>query len=112
MAVNDITDFKECAKKFDTLLTNLGYKTECIDGGVNYYLGDHPEKFIISYHTMVIHFHRSLFSMWEMMDFYADRPGSYKPDYEFLTVCAERVLQDYKQEIVNNKLNQIKKDFQ
>ena len=48
MAVNDITDFKKCAKKFDTLLTNLGYKSECrVQGEVNYYLGDHPEKFII-----------------------------------------------------------------
>ena len=111
MSVNDITDFKKCAKKFDTLLTNLGYKSECRDGEVNYYLGDYPEKFIISYHSMVIHFHRSIFSLWEMMDFYAELPGSYKPDYEFLTECAEKVLQDYKQEIVKNKLKQIKKDF-
>lgn len=39
-----------------------------------------------------------------MMDFYDERPVSYKPDYELLTVCAEKVLQDYKQEIVKNKL--------
>ena len=107
MAVNDITDFNKCAKKFDTLLTSLGYKSERYNGEVNYSLGNYPEKFIISYHTMVIHFHRSLFSLWEMMDFYASRPGSYKPDYEFLTVCAEKVLQEYKQEIVKNKLKQI-----
>lgn len=111
MAVNDIPDFKKCAKKFDTLLTNLGYKSEARDGEVIYTLGDHPEKFIISYRTMVIHFHRYLFSLWEMMDFYADRPGSYKPDYELLTECAEKVLQDYKKEIIDNKLKRIKKDF-
>ena len=63
MAVNDITDFKECAKKFDTLLTNLGYKSDRYNGEVSYSLGNYPEKFIISYHTMVIHFHRSLFSL-------------------------------------------------
>lgn len=39
-----------------------------------------------------------------MMDFYDERQVSYKPDYELLTVCAEKVLQDYKQEIVKNKL--------
>lgn len=42
MDVNDIPDFKKCAKKIDTLLKNLGYKSECRDGEVNYYLGDHP----------------------------------------------------------------------
>jgi hypothetical protein len=111
MAVNDITDFKKCAKKFDTLLTNLGYRTKYRDGEVSYYIGNYAEKFIISYHTMAIHFHRSLFSWWEMMDFYAERPGSYKPDYELLTKCAEKVLQDYKKEILKNKMKQIKKDF-
>lgn len=120
MAVNDITDFKKCAKKFDTLLTSLGYKTKCKDGEVSYYLGDYADKFIIgdyadkfiiSYYTNVIHFHKSLFSWWDIMDFYAERPGSYKPDYAYLTVCAKKVLQDYKKEIVKNKLKQIKKDF-
>lgn len=112
MAVYDITDFKKCAKKFDTLLTSLGYRSECRDGEVNYYLGNYAEKFIISYHTNVIHFHKSLFSWWDMMDFYAERPGSYKPDYAYLTVCAKKVLQDYKKENVKNKLKQIKKDFE
>ena len=111
MSVNDITDFNECSKKLNSLLVGLGYRKEIKYEKICYYLGDYPEIFIVNNKLMLIHFHESLNSFWEMMDFYMNRPGSYKPDFELLAKCAKKILLEYKKKILKNKLKEIKKDF-
>ena len=110
MAVNDITDFNECSKKLDSLLDGLGYRKIVIYEKVYYYLGDY-ELFVVNNKYSLIHFHVSFNTFWNMMDFYADRPGSYKPNFELLATCAKRLLIEYKKKILENKLKEIEKDF-
>lgn len=110
--VNDIPDFKKCSKKFDSYLVSLGYKKKVVNFEYQYSLGDFPYSFVIRESSSTIHFRKSLFSLWDMMDFYFERPGSYKPDYKLLTKCAINVLKDFKNISYKNKIKQIKKDFE
>ena len=111
MAVNNITDFYECSKKLDSLLVGLGYRKVVIYEKDYYYLGDYPELFVVNTKFSLIHFHVSFNSFWSMMDFYGDRPGSCKPNFELLATCANKLLIEYKKEILENKLKEIEKDF-
>ena len=108
--INDEPDFRKFACELNSYLLDKGYKMLSGTNSRHYYLGD-KKFFVIDYDDMQVHFHRGFFSLWELMDFYTECPGSYKPDLGYVKECADQILIQHKQETVNKKIKDMRNDF-